>query len=419
MSTFGVSEQNINNKTMSTTVGNITIVGVPALGLCAPLTVNSVDGGANPENVTSDSLILVAGLGSHAAIFSDSTCSTPLANPTILANTNTTTFYFKDSTAESLTLTGTLASFGTANHPVTIFSPLASAFSMAPASGSLSNNAAPVVTATLPAGDAFETATLTIYSALGCGTPVGSAAIASGSQNVTLALTTNTTYTFYYEISNAGGTTACTSTTLTYSFDNVAPSIIVTTPNNAFAVSNLNQAAFPIAGTCSENGVAVVVTASGPASATASSSPTCTGGNFSTTLDLSTFNDGAETITISQTDTAGNNTTITRTGTKSTCQTTTTVVTTTGNTSYNVSANCKYVLVKAWGAGGGSGGGDPTYTAGSSSAPAGGGGFASSILPEAGQALTIVVGAGGGGGSQGNSNDNGAGGAGGGGSGIN
>jgi len=97
---------------------------------------------------------------------------------------------------------------------------LATGFSLNPASGSTSNNSAPVVTATIPAADVGIGATLNIYSATGCSTSLGSASITSTSQNVTLAISSNAAYSFYYTISDTNGVTACTTTGLTYTFNN-------------------------------------------------------------------------------------------------------------------------------------------------------------------------------------------------------
>jgi len=225
--TFGVEEQNIINKTLSTTAGNLVIAGSPAQNLCSPMSVSVQDASANPINVTSNSAITITGLGSHAHIFSNSNCSSSLSNPVILSGSSSIPFYLKDSNLESLTLSGVFSTFGSISDSFTVFNPLATSFFSVPASGADSNNAAPVITASLPAGDETQNATLTLYSASGCSTSIGNAAIAGVSQAVSLSLVAPGSYSFYYTVSNLGGVSPCTSTGLNYTFDNVRPNVTV------------------------------------------------------------------------------------------------------------------------------------------------------------------------------------------------
>ncbi|MBI2604898.1 MAG: fibronectin type III domain-containing protein [Deltaproteobacteria bacterium] len=396
---YGVQELNIRNLTSTTTAGYLALTGnAPALGFCAPLAITIQDASHNPVNVGADMIITMGGLGS-GALYSDSSCGSSLANPVVLAGTSSKTFYIKDSTAESLTLTASRAAFTAASLAVTVFSPLATAFSMSPASGSTSNNTSPVVTATLPSGDSNMSATLTIYSASDCATPLGSAAIASASQNVTLSLSTQGTHAFYYKISNSGSATACTTTGLTYTLDTTPPTVTVTAPGGGFSIYNKNQFAVTVSGACSENGRTVTVAAAGTGSTSSSASTTCSSGAYSTAIDLSPLGEGIASLTASHTDLAGNSTTTSAVaGIKATCQASTTAITATGNTVYSVPANCTYVTAEIWGAGGGAGGSYST-----ASGTGGGGGYISGIVSvdtTGGQTqnFTAVVGTGGGGG---------------------
>lgn len=421
---FGVQEQNLVNRTSVTTNGYLVLTGnAPAQSFCAPFTITIQDTTFTPVNVATDTAITIGGVG-NGLTYLDSSCVFPSPTPSVNTGTSSKIFYFKDATLETTTLTADLTNFTTATKSAIVFSPLATAFALSPTSGSTSNSTSPSITLTLPANDLNLSATATIYSAAGCATPVGNAAITATSQAISLTLSTQTTYTFYYKISNAGSTSACTTTGVTYTLDTTAPTIAIVAPATSYSVTNINQFAITVSGTCSEDTRTVSLLATGTASTSATASTTCNTGTYSTSIDLSTIGEGAVVLTATHTDLAGNSTTsptATGTGLKTTCQASSTVLTTVGSITYNVPANCTYITGEAWGGGGGGAGGDANTTA---IGNGGGGGYISGIIPvdttaSQTQSFTAVIGSGGGAGAAGNgaSYEGGAGG-GGGGSGI-
>ncbi|RRR65850.1 MAG: hypothetical protein EI684_21935 [Candidatus Viridilinea halotolerans] len=92
------------------------------------------------------------------------------------------------------------------------------------------------------------------------------------------------------------GNTAATELTRTY--DSVAPSVTLDAPT---VINAANAASYPISGTCTSGDGAVSV-----ALGSANGSGACDEGNFSLTLDLRDLADGTHTISVSQTDAAGN-----------------------------------------------------------------------------------------------------------------
>lgn len=396
---FGVQEQNLVNRTSTTTNGYLALTGnPPALNFCAPFTITVKDITQTPVNVATDTAITIGGVG-NGLTYLDANCVFASTTPTVDSGTSAKIFYFKDLTLETVTLTADLNNFTTTTKSAIIFDPLATAIVLSPVSGSTSNTTNPSITLTLPANDLNLGATATIYSAAGCATPVGSAAIATTTQAISLTLSTQTTYTFYYKIFNATSTSPCTTTGVTYTLDTTAPTIAIVAPATSYLITNFNQFAITVSGTCSENtrNVSILATGTGPTST--SGSAICIAGNYSTTLDLSTIGEGAVILTATHTDLAGNSTTsptAAGTGLKATCQASSTVITTTTSITYNIPANCTYITVEAWGGGGGSAG---TYNAGTYPI-GGGGGFISGLIPvdttnSQVQSFTATVGAGG------------------------
>lgn len=418
---FGVQDQNIVDRTSITTTGYLALSGnAPAKDLCSPFTITVQDATHTPVNVGTDTAITIGGAGSGAT-YLDSNCAFPSATPSINSGTSAKIFYFKDSSLETVTLSAALTNLTTTTKSAIVFDPLATTISLSPVSGSTSNSTSPSITLTLPANDLNLSATATIYSAAGCATAVGSAAIVSTSQAITLSLSTQTTYSFYYKISNAGSATACTNTGVTYTLDTTAPTVAITTQGAAFAVSNKNQFALTVSGTCSENTRNVSILASGQSSTSSTTITTCGGGTFSTPINISNLAEGTLTLTATHTDLAGNSSSGSAAGTglKTTCQASTTVITTTGGITYNVPANCTYVTAEIWGAGGGSA---ANYT-NIVNPSGGGGGYLSGMISVdttggLTQSFSAVVGTGGSGGTDANTGNYASAGGGGAGSGI-
>jgi heat shock protein HslJ len=98
---------------------------------------------------------------------------------------------------------------------------------------------------------------------------------------------------------DAAGNTAVTATR-SFTKDVGAPAVVINSPATNSYVTNATKAAFPISGTCSENGRNVVI--SGAGSATVA----CAGLVWSTTVDVSAAADGTITLNANHTDLAGN-----------------------------------------------------------------------------------------------------------------
>ncbi|MBS1961388.1 MAG: hypothetical protein JST04_04165 [Bdellovibrionales bacterium] len=124
---------------------------------------------------------------------------------------------------------------------------------------------------------------------------------AGGAWSTTLNLTAaaDGSVTLYADHSNSAGTSAVQASR-SFVKDVVVPTVAITSPAAGSAVNNANKAAFAISGTCSENGRNVVLSGAG------SGTVTCSGGTWSTTLDLSAAADGVVTVYADHSDAAGN-----------------------------------------------------------------------------------------------------------------
>lgn len=94
--TFAITVNTTNKLTMS---GSSVMAAS-----CASITLNSKDVLDNAYNVPSAITVTIGGKGS-ASLYSDNTCTTPLTNPQITTGSAITTFYLKDTVAETLSLT--------------------------------------------------------------------------------------------------------------------------------------------------------------------------------------------------------------------------------------------------------------------------------------------------------------------------
>jgi alpha-tubulin suppressor-like RCC1 family protein len=114
-------------------------------------------------------------------------------------------------------------------------------------------------------------------------------------------------YTYKVTSFDTAGNSSTSNCSGSIAVDTVAPVVTIAAPT---AVSIVNSAsalsAYSVSGAC-ESGVALAVRAvSASVTVSANPQPSCSGGGFSTTLDLSTLADGTLTFTVSQTDLAGN-----------------------------------------------------------------------------------------------------------------
>jgi hypothetical protein len=91
------------------------------------------------------------------------------------------------------------------------------------------------------------------------------------------------------------------SNNLSIVFDTVAPTIAFTAPAASSYVNLANRGSLNVAGTCSENGQPVSLSAGA-----ATAAPLCSGGTFSATMDLTALSDGSITLNASLQDAAGN-----------------------------------------------------------------------------------------------------------------
>lgn len=121
--------------------------------------------------------------------------------------------------------------------------------------------------------------------------------------------------------------------------DVVVPTVAITAP---VAINIANEAAYPISGTCSENTRTVTVVVGG-----VSGTPTCTGGAWSTSLDVSGVGDGGSiAVTANHTDAVGNNavqastTTSKDTSNPTVAITSSTAINNTNKAAYPVSGTC-------------------------------------------------------------------------------
>lgn len=108
--------------------------------------------------------------------------------------------------------------------------------------------------------------------------------------------------TIYIWIADSDGIVSENIITDTIVLDTVDPSVAVSSPASGSSVDNSNYNNFPIAGTCSENGVNVSYTATGGDSGSVS----CSSGNYNISVDFSSAPNGPVSVTITQTDASGN-----------------------------------------------------------------------------------------------------------------
>ncbi|MBS1963263.1 MAG: hypothetical protein JST04_13695 [Bdellovibrionales bacterium] len=176
---------------------------------------------------------------------------------------------------------------------------------------------APTVFITSPSAGAYATAaTASSFTVSGTCSENGRAvtvAVASGpsatptctagtwTTNLNVSTLSDGAFTVTADLTDAAGNPA-TQDSRSFNKDVGVPTVFITSPAAASYANIANVASFAVSGTCSENGRAVSVAVAGGPSA----SPTCTGGNWSTNLDLSALGQGAFSVTADHSDAAGN-----------------------------------------------------------------------------------------------------------------
>jgi hypothetical protein len=161
---------------------------------------------------------------------------------------------------------------------------------------------------------------------------------ASSSWTLPTANAANTVYVKYRDSNN--NETACLSQSITH--DTIAPTFAVNNPVASSYVISTNAAAFPLDGTCSDNGQNIVI--SGAASGTA----TCTAGAWSTTVNISAQPEGALSFTFNYSDPAGNAATaVTRSVTKDTVAPTADLIQINAGAAYTTSSSVNLDLLSS------------------------------------------------------------------------
>lgn len=110
---FSIQEQNSVTRTASTFSGSIALTSAATTansGRCTLFTVQAKDSGNNPVVMVSNTSVTIGGLGS-GSIFSNSTCTSSLSGVTILSGQSSENFYYKNPTAESITMTASLSTY--------------------------------------------------------------------------------------------------------------------------------------------------------------------------------------------------------------------------------------------------------------------------------------------------------------------
>ncbi|MCB0420814.1 MAG: hypothetical protein KDD61_07450 [Bdellovibrionales bacterium] len=142
-------------------------------------------------------------------------------------------------------------------------------------------------------------------------TPGTQPTCAAGSYTVNLNLSSldDDTITITADHSDIASNSA-TQATVSLTKDTGAPTVTITSPLAADYINSSNENLFTVSGSCSENGREVTITANDGISAiTPGTQPTCSAGNYTVNLNLSSLVDGAVTITADHSDAAANSAT--------------------------------------------------------------------------------------------------------------
>ncbi len=167
-----------------------------------------------------------------------------------------------------------------------------------------SNNTTPIVRI----GGVTSGDTVTLYSDASCTTSIGSATASAATVDITSSALSDGTYTFAAKSLNGVGSSNCSTATVSYTLDTIAPTIAITTPStNSYINSSTDSTTFSVNGTCSENGRTVTIKVDGTSVTTTGGA--CNGTNFTSTIDSTALSAGAHAFTAYITDSAGNATT--------------------------------------------------------------------------------------------------------------
>ncbi len=190
-----------------------------AAGACSALTtIQAQDALGAAANVPSATTVALSSSSASTQYFADSSCSVAVTSVTIAAGTSSGSFYFRDTTAGSLTLTGASGSFTSGNQAETIVPAAASLLVFSSAAQSLSAGSCSAV-GVVQSRDAFSNvsnvgAATTVnlgstsganafYADASCTTVVTSRSLAAGTSSVT----------FYFRDNTAGSPTLTASAT--------------------------------------------------------------------------------------------------------------------------------------------------------------------------------------------------------------
>jgi len=159
----------------------------------------------------------------------------------------------------------------------------------------------------------------------------------SGAWSANLDLSGSADGSVTVNVAHADAAGNSTSVSRTYSKDTLAPSLAWTSPLAGTAMDASEAAAFAVEASC-EAGLSVSV------SGALSTSALCIGGTMSSTLDLTSVADGNVSLTLSQTDDAGNSSSTTRAFTKDTVAPTLSIASPAAGSTINVALASAFTL---------------------------------------------------------------------------
>lgn len=107
-----VQEQNIVNRSSTTMAGTLDLSG-PAISLagdCSLFQIITKDATGSAISVSTDTAITIGSLG-NGALYTASNCAISLSSPTILSGQSSADFYYKNTTAQAITMSGSLTTY--------------------------------------------------------------------------------------------------------------------------------------------------------------------------------------------------------------------------------------------------------------------------------------------------------------------
>jgi hypothetical protein len=152
--------------------------------------------------------------------------------------------------------------------------------------------------------------TIGLYSDSACSIKLQSNVASSSSDSFTLASLADGTYKFYSNQTDlAGNISPCSTTFASYVLKTSAPTVAITSPTSSFYVNAANMAAFSANGSCANVGSSpanLSLSITGISGSPVTSTSTCSATWSVSNLNLSSLPDGALTLTVHETDSAGN-----------------------------------------------------------------------------------------------------------------